>query len=83
MRLVSSAIGGQRRVGSAIVYGLIAAIALSACGPAEPQVRGAVPKMRRLTEQQYRNVIADVFGDSIVVASDFDPITRTNGLLAV
>ena len=39
--------------------------------------------MRRLTEQQYRNIIADVFGESIVVASEFDPITRTNGLLAV
>jgi hypothetical protein len=32
--------------------------------------------MRRLTESQYRNTIADVFGPSIKVAGRFEPIVR-------
>ena len=38
--------------------------------------------MRRLTESQYRQVIADVFGDDIVVGGRFDPVNRVDGLLA-
>lgn len=38
--------------------------------------------MRRLTETQYRNIIADVFGTTISVGGVFDPLTRTAGLLA-
>ncbi|MFC4595850.1 DUF1592 domain-containing protein [Sphingobium tyrosinilyticum] len=32
--------------------------------------------MRRLTEKQYRNAIADIFGEDIKVAGRFDPIVR-------
>ena len=60
-----------------------AAMALSACGPAEPKTRGAPPDVRRLTEEQYRNIIADVFGSSVVVSGRFDTPVRTDGLLAV
>lgn len=56
---------------------------LSACGPAEPEVVGGPPIMRRLTEDQYRSVISDVFGPNIVVAGRFDPVTRTDGLIAL
>ncbi|WP_231635851.1 DUF1587 domain-containing protein [Novosphingobium sp. ST904] len=37
-----------------------------------PQVVG----MRRLTEAQYRNTIADIFGSDIRVAGRFEPIVR-------
>lgn len=55
---------------------------LTACGSPEPESAGGPPVMRRLTEQQYRQVIADIFGDEIVIGGRFDPIIRTNGLLA-
>ena len=55
---------------------------LTACGSPEPESAGGPPAMRRLTEQQYRQVIADIFGDEIVIGGRFDPIIRTNGLLA-
>lgn len=32
--------------------------------------------MRRITEQQYRNIIADIFGADIKVAGRFEPIVR-------
>lgn len=61
----------------------ISAMALSACGPSEPVSEGAPPDIHRLTEEQYRNVIADVFGTSIIVSGRFDTPVRTEGLLAV
>ena len=60
-----------------------AAAMLAACGPAEPDVAGGTPDMRRLSEAQYRNVIADVFGPGIEVGGRFDPLIRTDGLLAL
>jgi len=58
----------------------IAALAVSlavgvraAAPPAEPESGGS---MRRLTEQQYRNAIADIFGEDIQVAGRMDPVLR-------
>jgi hypothetical protein len=42
-----------------------------------------VVSLRRLTEGEYRNSIADVFGKEIVVRGSFEPTKRTNGLAAV
>ena len=39
--------------------------------------------MRRLTESQYRQAVADVFGDDITVGGRFEPENRVEGLLAV
>ncbi len=61
----------------------LALLGLAACGTAEPPTSGGAPTVRRLTESQYRNIIVDVFGSQIVVAGRFDPIVRTDGLLAV
>lgn len=66
-----------------ILLALTALTALTACGPKEPVVEAAPPTMRRLTEDQYRQVIADVFGEDLVIGGRFDPINRNNGLLAV
>ena len=55
---------------------------LSACGR-EPATTGAPPDMRRLTAEQYRNIIHDVFGFHIQVGGRFDPLVRSEGLFAV
>ncbi len=59
------------------------ALGLAACGPKEPQTAGTPLGIRRLSEEQYRNVVADVFGTGIVVSGRFDPMIRTDGLRAV
>lgn len=45
-----------------------------------PEVAAEPPVLRLLTEDQYRNIIADVFGQHISVAGRFNPLFRTNGL---
>lgn len=61
-----------------------AAIAvLAGCGSSPPPTSGGEPLVRLLSEAQYRATIADVFGEQIVVGGTFDPMVRTNGLLAV
>jgi hypothetical protein len=68
-----------------IVAGLLAGavLALAGCGKSPPPTAGAEPGVRLLTEPQYRNIIADVFGSQITVGGTFDPLVRTNGLLTV
>jgi hypothetical protein len=41
-----------------------------------------VASLRRLTEQEYRNSIADIFGKEIEVRGSFEPTKRTGGLEA-
>ncbi len=65
------------------VSAVVIAVTLGACGPKEPKVMGGSPDLRRLTEEQYANIIADVFGEQIVIAGHFDPILRTDGLYAL
>jgi hypothetical protein len=65
----------------ALIAGLITLLQ-GAC-TSEPPTEGAPAEMRRLTAEQYRNVIHDIFGDQIVVAGRFDPLVRTDGLFAV
>src|SRR6185437_493242 len=40
----------------------IGLLALTACGPDEPASSGGPPSVRRMTEAQYRQTIADIFG---------------------
>jgi hypothetical protein len=47
--------------------------------PAEP----TITQTRRLTESEYRNSIADIFGQDIVVNGRFEPEHREQGLLAI
>ena len=53
------------------------------CGPKEPDTAGAPPAVQRLTEAQYRQIIADVFGDDIKIAGRFEPMVRKDGLIEV
>lgn len=41
-----------------------------------------IASLRRLTEQEYRNSIADIFGNEIEVRGVFEPTIRTGGLEA-
>ena len=69
-----------------VLTGLAVSV-LAGCGPSadsdEPVASGSAPEMRRLTESQYRNIIADIFGDDIVIGGRFDPTIRSNGLIAI
>lgn len=60
----------------------LAVAGLVSCDAPEPAVKDAKPLVRRLTEEQYRNIVADVFGPQIVVAGSFDPILRESALIA-
>ena len=66
---------------ASLAVGLLALLA--GCGPSEPQSSGGPPAIRRLTEAQYRQSIADILGPDIKVSGRFDPDMRTDGLLAV
>ena len=64
--------------------GALAAIALTGCGPKpEPMSSGGPPELRRLTEEQYRQIVADVFGSDVKISGRFEPDLRLNGLIAV
>ncbi|HLG87034.1 MAG TPA: DUF1592 domain-containing protein [Alphaproteobacteria bacterium] len=58
-------------------------VALAGCGPREPDNPGGPAMVQRLTESQYRNIIADVFGSDIRVVGRFEPIVRKEGLIEV
>jgi hypothetical protein len=49
----------------------------------EPQSRGSPAISRRLRPDQYRRVIADVFGPTIKIGGRFEPDLREGGLFAV
>ncbi len=56
-------------------------LAFASCTKSEPHPAASSPTIRRLTEAQYRNVIADVFGEDIQVSGRFDRAERVDGLL--
>lgn len=66
-----------------LTVGACLTLALAGCGESEPPTQGADAQFRRLTEEQYRNSIADIFGRGINIAGRFDPLERIEGLLAV
>jgi hypothetical protein len=65
--------------------GILAAAALAGCGQHDdaPATKGGPVSLRRLTEPEYRQIIADVFGTTIKVPGRFEPDERDNGLIAV
>jgi hypothetical protein len=74
-----------RRLFGAPALSLVAAAAAlswwpsAAPGQSDTAVQLATPQivgLRRLTEAQYRNTIADIFGPDIRVAGRFEPIVR-------
>ncbi|MDB5424814.1 MAG: hypothetical protein JWQ29_2230 [Phenylobacterium sp.] len=66
---------------AASVIGALGILAGSAMGdPAGGRHQGA---LRRLTQDQYRNSIADIFGADIKIAGRFEQERRSSGLLAI
>jgi hypothetical protein len=66
------------------VLSLILAISGVAVAGAPPPAKDSyVVSLRRLTEQEYRNSIADIFGKEIEVRGTFEPTKRSNGLEAI
>ncbi len=62
---------------------LVLLTGLCAAAPAFAATQGPyLAGLRRLTETQYRNAIADIFGAAIVVQGRFEPDRRVGGLLA-
>ncbi|MCP4210714.1 MAG: DUF1592 domain-containing protein [Halieaceae bacterium] len=58
-------------------------ISLLGCGDTATDAIGGPVAMRRLTAEQYTNVITDTFGPAIDVAGRFEPESRRNGLNAL
>ena len=56
---------------------------LTTCAPVEPEAKGVTASLRRLSNDQYRNIVADVFGPHITVAGQADALQRSESLLAV
>ncbi len=69
------------RVRRAFAFACLLPLVLASCTKDEPHPAASTPTIRRLTEAQYRNVIADVFGDDIQVSGRFDRPERVDGLL--
>lgn len=67
----------------AMLTAAVIVLTASSCSDPAPVIEGAEPTLRRLTEQQYRNVVSDLFGDHIVVSGSFDPILRQDGLVSI
>lgn len=65
-----------------IVCGIAVAIGVAGCDQPEPTIQGNRPQLRLITQEQYRNIIGDVFGQQISVAGTFAPILREEALVA-
>ena len=63
--------------------GAIALLSLAGCGDPAPKSSGGPPTVRRITQEQYTAIIADIFGPDIKVQGRFDPDVRESGLLAI
>lgn len=59
------------------------ALAADEASLAEPTSLGGAVGFRRLSEEQYKRSIADIFGAAIKVPGRFDPVLREEGLLAI
>jgi hypothetical protein len=64
-----------------VSFAILAAVILASIIPAMAAGGGEEVSMRRLTEQKYRNSIADIFGKDIVVQGVFELGKRIGGLI--
>ncbi len=76
----------RRSAWRSLAAGLLAAALLVGCSdqPAEPEGASSPLRVRLLTDDQYANTIAQIFGEDIsaAVIPPVPPLTRTDGLLA-
>jgi hypothetical protein len=79
-------VSSRRRVFGALGFAAcVIGLGLAGCGQKDdaPATKGGPVSLRRLTEPEYRQIIADVFGTTIKVPGRFEPDIRENGLIAV
>jgi hypothetical protein len=67
----------------AIAIGLLGAAIPVGALAAEADAAAGKPTSMRISSSQYRRVISDIFGPSIVITARFESETRENGLLAI
>lgn len=67
-----------------VILAIAAILACATCGDGAVWAAGnaRVVGLRRLSEQEYRNSIADIFGKDIAVQGMFEPQIRISGLVA-
>src|SRR5436305_13719128 len=75
--------GPLQRLVHAALFLILPILGGAVASAAPPTDHSYVVSMRRLTEQEYRNSIADIFGKEIEVRGSFEPTMRSNGLAAV
>ncbi len=59
-----------------IRFGLGVAVMAVSIGVIAAEAPSTASTMRRLTDEQYRNAIADIFGEDVEFAGRFDPLVR-------
>jgi hypothetical protein len=79
IQIVRFSLRKQITVAFSLALVICGAVAVLAAPPGEGSY---VVSLRRLTEQEYRNSIADIFGKEIEVRGTFEPTKRTGGLEA-
>ena len=65
-----------------VILAVAALLAAFTAIPTWAAASGQVVGLRRLSEQEYRNSIADIFGKNITVQGMFEPQVRMGGLVA-
>jgi hypothetical protein len=70
-------------IGAVAIAGGAYAVVTKFGGPAAPPYVPGDAVARRLTPDQYRTIIADVFGPEIQLGARFEPEVRIDGLLAI
>ena len=73
----------RRRSAWGLVLAGVLAITGTAYAEQEPASTGGEALLRRLSPEQYRQIVADVFGPTVKVQGRFEPDVRQDGLLAV
>lgn len=84
MNLKKSISGARKRATSIFMVGAISLLSVATAWSAdEPATSGAAANIRRLSEVQYKTIIADIFGPTIEIKGRFEPEVRESGLLEV
>lgn len=69
--------------GAVCAAAVIGSIGLAACGGSNAQLETPPPQMRFISEDQYRNSIADIFGEGVEVVGRFEAIPQKEHLAAL
>ena len=84
MSIIGKAVGRGTLRSLALVSALIGLTLVAVAPSARADAPAAGPvAMRRLTQEQYRQIITDIFGSTVSLGGRFEPDVRDAGLLAV